>query len=75
MHLVPTQTNDSLTRAATVAANALAEAHTEEEPQAEGVRRAVLQLGFLEAEADQRGDLEAARIYRRAAAQTERVYG
>lgn len=75
MHLVKPRTDAYLTIAASVAADALAEARQDDMSREEGIREAVLQLGFLEAAARERGDKLAVGIYRRAAEQTRLALG
>ncbi len=74
MELSDARTEAYLFAAATVAAEALAEAHHHERPRQEGVREAILRLSFLEAAAIERGDALAAEVYRDVAEETRRIY-
>ena len=74
MELPDARTETYLYAAATVAAEALAQAHTEGRPRAEGVREALLRLGFLIAAARERGDDLAASVYEDVAHETRRIY-
>ena len=74
MEILEHHTEALLHYAASVAADALAEAHAQERPRTEGVRAALTQLGFLAAAAEERGDELAAGVYQDVAHETRRIY-